>query len=186
LDSEGGKIMEVSGDTMGSEVRSKPIMKPGETVHEILLEDTERIDIDHYFMKIAEIVKERSTCVKQKVGAVLVKDKHIISTGYNGAPKGVTHCTKETCLRQGLNSLEKAYLCRGAHAEANAIAQAAFHGVSTKDSVIYCTHFPCMSCSKLLINSGVKKIYYAREYDMDNTLKMNLLKEAGVETEKVV
>jgi len=178
--------MEVNGDTMGSEVRSKPIMKPGETVHEILLEDTERIDIDHYFMKIAEIVKERSTCVKQKVGAVLVKDKHIISTGYNGAPKGVTHCTKETCLRQGLNSLEKAYLCRGAHAEANAIAQAAFHGVSTKDSVIYCTHFPCMSCSKLLINSGVKKIYYAREYDMDNTLKMNLLKEAGVEIEKVV
>jgi len=186
LDSKGGKIMEVSGDTMGSEVRSKPIMKHDETVHEILLEDTERIDIDHYFMKIAEIVKERSTCVKQKVGAVLVKDKHIISTGYNGAPKGVTHCTKETCLRQGLNSLEKAYLCRGAHAEANAIAQAAFHGVSTKDSVIYCTHFPCMSCSKLLINSGVKKIYYAREYDMDNTLKMNLLKEAGVEIEKVV
>ena len=103
--------MEVSGDTMGSEVRSKPIMKHDETVHEILLEDTERIDIDHYFMKIAEIVKERSTCVKQKVGAVLVKDKHIISTGYNGAPKGVTHCTKETCLRQGLKSAPENSVC---------------------------------------------------------------------------
>ncbi|MEA1992967.1 MAG: dCMP deaminase family protein [Euryarchaeota archaeon] len=144
-----------------------------------------RIDTDHYFMKIAELVKERSTCVKQKVGAVLVKDKHIISTGYNGAPRGVTHCTKETCLRLGLDSLEKSHLCRGAHAEENSIAQAAYHGVSTKNSVIYSTHFPCMSCSKLLINAGVRKIYYAREYDMDNELKMNILKGGGMEIHKV-
>ncbi len=145
-----------------------------------------RIDTDHYFMKIAEIVKERSTCVKQKVGAVLVKDKHIISTGYNGAPRNVTHCTEETCLRLDLDSLEKSHLCRGAHAEENAIAQAAYHGVSTKDSVIYSTHFPCMSCSKLLINAGVTKLYYAREYDMDNELKMNLLKEGKVTIKQVV
>lgn len=145
-----------------------------------------RIDTDHYFMKIAEIVKERSTCVKQKVGAVLVKDKHIISTGYNGAPRNVTHCTEETCSRLDLDSLEKSHLCRGAHAEENAIAQAAYHGVSTKDSVIYSTHFPCMSCSKLLINAGVTKLYYAREYDMDNELKMNLLREGRVTIKQVV
>lgn len=146
----------------------------------------ERPDVDHYFMKIAELVKLRSTCIKQKVGAVLVKEKQIISTGYNGAPKGVTHCTKETCLRKDLNSLEKSHLCRGAHAGENAIAQAAYHGVSTKNSVIYTTHFPCMSCTKLLINAGVKKIFYAREYDMRNALKMDMLKEAGVEIERVV
>jgi len=145
-----------------------------------------RIQIDQYFMKIAELVKERSTCIKQKVGAVLVKDKHIISTSYNGAPKGVTHCTTGTCLRQNLSSLEKAYLCRGVHAEANCIAQASYHGTSTKNSIIYCTHFPCMSCSKILINAGVKKIFYNREYDMDNDLKMGLLREAGIEIEKII
>lgn len=178
--------MEVSGDKIGSEVRSKPVMEPGETVYKVSEEYAERIDIDHYFMKIAELVKERSTCIKQHVGAVLVKEKHIISTGYNGAPKGVTHCTKKTCLRLNLKHGEKPYLCRGAHAEANAIAQAAYHGVSTKDSIIYCTHFPCMSCAKLLINSGVKKICYRRDYEMDNKLKMDLLKEGGVEIEKVI
>jgi len=144
-----------------------------------------RIDIDKYFMKIAEIVSERSTCVKQKVGAVLVKDKHIISTGYNGAPKGVKHCTRETCLRINLAHGEKPYLCRGAHAEANAIAQAAYHGVDTNGSDIYCTHFPCMSCCKLLINAGIRKIYYRIEYEMDNKLKMNLLKEAGINIEAI-
>lgn len=153
---------------------------------EIYGKTEERIDTEHYFMKIAELVKERSTCVKQKVGAVLVKEKHIISTGYNGAPRHVTHCTEETCLRLNLSSLEKSYLCRGAHAEENAIAQAAYHGVSTKDAVIYTTHFPCMSCAKLLINAGIRKIYYIREYDMENELKMNLLKEAGTVIEKVL
>jgi len=145
-----------------------------------------RIKIDKYFMGIAELVKERSTCIKQKVGAVLVKDKHIISTGYNGAPKGVTHCTKETCIRQNLKHGEKPELCRGAHAESNAIAQAAYHGTSTKDSIIYCTHFPCIYCVKLLVNSGVIAIYYRRDYNMDNDLKMNLLRETGIKIKKVV
>ena len=170
--------MEIDGETISKAVKYN-LSVPEETV-------SGRIDIDHYFMRIAEIVKERSTCIKQKVGAVLVKDKHIISTGYNGAPKGVTHCTKDTCLRLNLKHGEKPYLCRGAHAEANAIAQAGYHGVSTKNSIIYCTHFPCMSCAKLLINAGVRKIYYRRDYEMDNKLKMDLLKEAGVEIEKVV
>ena len=144
-----------------------------------------RIDIDQYFMEIAELVKKRSTCIKQQVGAVLVKDKHIISTGYNGAPKGVTHCTKDTCLRLNLKHGEKPELCRGAHAEANAIAQAGYHGTSTKGSVIYCTHFPCIYCVKLLINAGVEAIYYRRNYNMDNELKMNLLLEAGIKIKKI-
>ena len=145
-----------------------------------------RIDIDQYFMEIAELVKKRSTCIKQQVGAVLVKDKHIISTGYNGAPKGVTHCTRETCVRLNLKHGEKPELCRGAHAESNAIAQAGYHGTSTKGSVIYCTHFPCIYCVKLLINAGVEAIYYRRDYNMDNELKMNLLREAGIKIKKVI
>lgn len=144
-----------------------------------------RIDADTYFMKIAELVSERSTCVKQHVGAVLVKDKHIIATGYNGAPRGIPHCTEKTCLRLNSKSLEESHHCRGVHAEQNTIIQAAYHGTSTKDSVIYTTHFPCMSCTKILINAGVKEIVYQKEYDMDNKIKMDLLLNAGIKIRKI-
>ncbi|MGC1120274.1 MAG: dCMP deaminase family protein [Candidatus Methanofastidiosia archaeon] len=144
-----------------------------------------RIGTDIYFMKIARLVSERSTCVKQHVGAVLVKDNHIIATGYNGAPRGIPHCTMETCLRLNSKSLEESHHCRGVHAEQNTIVQAAFHGTSTENSIIYTTHFPCMSCTKILINAGVKEIVYEEEYDMDNEIKMNLLRNAGIRIRQV-
>ncbi|MHC1605467.1 MAG: deoxycytidylate deaminase [Candidatus Methanofastidiosia archaeon] len=146
----------------------------------------ERDDAPTYFSKIAKLVSTRSTCIKQHVGAILVKNNHIISTGYNGAPKGVTHCSNETCLRQKLSSLEKANLCRGVHAEQNAIIQAALHGTSSQGAALYTTHFPCMSCVKMIINAGIKEINYQEGYDMDNALKMDLLKEAGIKVKKVV
>lgn len=145
-----------------------------------------RDDAPTYFSKIAALVASRSTCIKQNVGAILVKDKHIISTGYNGAPKNVSHCSAETCLRQSLNSLEKSYLCRGVHAEQNAIIQAALHGTSTEGATLYTTHFPCMACVKILINAGIKEVVYQKEYDMDNDTKMGLLREAGVKIRNVV
>jgi dCMP deaminase len=146
----------------------------------------ERDDAPTYFSKIASLVSSRSTCIKQHVGAIIVKDKHIISTGYNGAPKGVSHCTEETCLRKDLSSLEKSYLCRGVHAEQNAIIQAALHGTSTKGSTLYTTHFPCMACTKIIINAGIKEIVYQKEYDMGNSTKMGLLNEAGIRIRKLV
>lgn len=145
-----------------------------------------RMDIDTYFMSIAELVKKRSTCIKQHVGAVLVKEGHIISTGYNGSPRGLPHCSEETCLRQTLGSLEKSHLCRGVHAEQNTIIQAAIHGVSTENSTIYSTHFPCMSCTKILINAGVKEIVYGRDYDLDNEIKMSMIRDAGIRTKKLL
>ncbi|MBN1786661.1 MAG: dCMP deaminase family protein [Candidatus Methanofastidiosa archaeon] len=145
-----------------------------------------RDDAPTYFSKIASLVSTRSTCIKQHVGAILVKDKHIISTGYNGAPKGVSHCSESTCLRANLNSLEKSYLCRGVHAEQNAIIQAALHGTSTDGATLYTTHFPCMSCAKIIINSGIVEVVYQKEYDMENSTKMDLLKETGIRIRKVV
>ena len=145
-----------------------------------------RMDIDTYFMSIAELVKKRSTCIKQHVGAVLVKDSYIISTGYNGAPRGLPHCSEQTCLRQTLGSLEKSHLCRGVHAEQNTIIQAAIHGVSTENSTVYSTHFPCMSCTKILINAGVKEIVYTRDYDLDNEITMNMIRDAGIRVKKIV
>ena len=138
-----------------------------------------RISKDAYFMKIAEVVSQRSTCIKRKVGAVLIKDSHIISTGYNGAPSGFKHCTTETCVRQNLKSGEKPELCRGIHAEVNCIIQAAIHGTSIKgDTTLYSTTFPCMNCLKLIINAGIKKLVYKEGYNMENKVKEELLKES--------
>ncbi len=145
-----------------------------------------RDDATTYFSKIAALVSTRSTCIKQHVGAILVKDMHIISTGYNGAPRGVSHCSKKTCLRQSLTSLQNAHLCRGVHAEQNAIIQAAIHGTSTKGATLYTTHFPCMSCTKIIINAGISEIVYLKDYDMENGVKMDLLREAGIKFGKVV
>lgn len=136
---------------------------------------------DKYFMKIAEDVSTRSTCIRRKVGAVIIKDKRILSTGYNGAPSGISHCTKETCLRTIYNipSGEKHELCRGLHAEQNAIIQAAYHGVSIAGSIIYITNQPCSICTKMLINSGITKFIYKDPYNDD--LAMQMIKEAGIE-----
>lgn len=115
---------------------------------------------DEYFMEIARLVASRSTCLRRQVGAVMVKDKNILATGYNGTPSGIRHCSEVGCLRQEMNvpSGERHELCRGLHAEQNAIIQAAKHGVNIDGATLYCTHSPCIICSKMLINSGVKRI----------------------------
>ena len=149
-------------------------------------ENESRISKDDYFMKIAEVVSERSTCIKRKVGAVLIKDSHIISTGYNGAPSGFKHCTPETCVRQNLKSGEKPELCRGVHAEINCIIQAAIHGTSILgNTILYSTHFPCMSCLKLIINAGIKRLVYREGYNMENKIKEELLNESSLNVQQL-
>jgi len=145
-----------------------------------------RISKDDYFMKIAEVVSERSTCIKRKVGAVLIKDSYIVSTGYNGAPSGFNHCTPETCVRQNLKSGEKPELCRGVHAEINCIIQAAIHGTSILgNTILYSTHFPCMSCLKLIINAGIKRLVYREGYNMENKIKEELLNESSLNVQQL-
>ena len=150
-------------------------------------ENKSRISKDDYFMKIADVVSERSTCIKRKVGAVLIKDSHIVSTGYNGAPSGFSHCTPETCVRQNLKSGEKPELCRGVHSEINCIIQAAIHGTSIQgNTTLYSTHFPCMSCLKLIINAGIKRLVYREEYNMENKIKKDLLDESKLNVHQLL
>ena len=134
-----------------------------------------------YFMDITFLVSKRSTCIRRAVGAIIVKDKRILSTGYNGAPTGIKHCCDIGCLREELNvpSGEKHELCRGIHAEQNAIIQAAYHGVSIKDATLFCTNMPCSICAKMIINAGIKRIYYHSGYA--DVISKEMLKEAGIE-----
>jgi len=147
--------------------------------------ESNRPSWESYFMEIAALVAKRSTCLRRSVGAVIVKDKRILSTGYNGAPSGIRHCLEVGCLREQLNvaSGERHELCRGIHAEQNAIIQAAFHGVSIRDSVLFCTNLPCSICAKMIINAGIKKIYYQSGYA--DALSEEMLQEASVEVIKV-
>jgi len=133
-----------------------------------------------YFMDIAELVARRSTCVRRQVGAVVVKDKRILATGYNGAPSGISHCLDVGCLREleGIPSGERHELCRGIHAEQNVIIQAAYYGVSIQGATLYCTNLPCIICSKMLINAGVREIFYREGYA--DRLSEELLKAAQV------
>ena len=141
----------------------------------------ERPSWDQYFMDIVELVSKRSTCLRRKVGAILVRDKRILATGYNGPPTGITHCSEVGCLRDELNvpSGQRHELCRGLHAEQNAIIQAALHGVSTKGATIYCTNHPCIICAKMIINSGIDSFVYKEKYQ--DELAREMLREAGVE-----
>ena len=135
---------------------------------------------DKYFMEITELVSKRSTCLRRKVGAIIVKDKRILTTGYNGAPRGLPHCLEIGCLREEkkIASGERQELCRGLHAEQNAIVQAALYGISIQGSILYCTNQPCITCAKMIINSGITKIIYKEEYP--DKLARQMLKEAGV------
>jgi len=137
---------------------------------------------DEYFMKITRLVSERSTCLRRKVGAIIVKDKRIISTGYNGAPRGLAHCLDIGCLREklGIPSGERQELCRGVHAEQNAIIQAASSGTSMEGATMYCTTAPCATCAKMIINAGIKRLVLAERYP--DKLGEELIKEAGIET----
>ncbi len=145
---------------------------------------SDRVSWDDYFMQILDVVKTRSTCVRRQVGAVIVKDNRILSTGYNGAPKGLKHCTKDTCLRlkNNIASGQRHDLCKATHAEQNAIIGAALYGVSIDGATIYISCSPCSLCSKMLINAGIKRIVYRGDYPDDFSLE--LLKEAGIELVK--
>lgn len=136
---------------------------------------------DMYFMKIADDVSTRSTCLRRQVGAVIVKDKRLLTTGYNGAPTGISHCTEQNCLRtiNKVPSGERHELCRGLHAEQNAIIQAAYYGVSIKGAKIYITTQPCSICTKMLINSGIESFIYRSPYN--DPLALSMIKEAGIE-----
>lgn len=131
---------------------------------------------------MALVASSRSTCIRRRVGAVLVKDNQILSTGYNGAPRGVPHCDATGCLRETLKipSGERHEICRGSHAEINAIAQAAACGTSTAGSTLYCTHEPCVYCTKALINAGCVKVYFLHSYP--DELARSIMQQAGVET----
>lgn len=135
---------------------------------------------DEYFMEITRLVARRSTCLRRQVGALLVKDKNILATGYNGAPSGVAHCLDVGCLRERLavQSGERHELCRGLHAEQNAIIQAAKHGTNISGATLYCTTMPCSICSKMLINAGILRIVYEEGYP--DPLAAEMIAEAGV------
>jgi len=143
-----------------------------------------RPTIDEYFLKIASVVAERSTCRRHHVGAVAVKDKHILSTGYNGAAAGSKDCLELGCLRDELNipSGERHEICRGIHAEQNTIIQASLHGVSLEGSTIYCTHTPCILCAKMLVNARIKRFVTFGSYNDSSFVE--LFKEAGIEFER--
>lgn len=125
-----------------------------------------RPDWDQYFMKMAQVVAERSTCLRRQVGAVIVKDKQILSTGYNGSPAGLKHCAEVGCLRQKLQipSGERTEICRAVHAEQNALVQAAKHGVKIAGADLYTTVEPCVLCTKMIINAGIKRVIYGKPY----------------------
>ena len=136
---------------------------------------------DEYFMRIAEVVALRSNCSRRQVAAVIVKDHRIISTGYNGTPRGIKNCHEGGCPRCSSDApsgtaLEECLCC---HGEENAIVQAAYHGISVKDSTLYTTFSPCLLCAKMIINAGIREVVYGERYSIDDTSR-RILKEAGV------
>jgi dCMP deaminase len=143
----------------------------------------ERLSFDDYCLKIASVVAERSTCRRHHMGAVAVRDKHILTTGYNGAAAGLKDCLELGCLRdeQGIPSGERQEICRAIHAEQNVIIQAALHGVSLEGCTIYCTHTPCVLCAKMLTNARIKRFVTFGNY-RDDAFK-ELFREAGIEVE---
>jgi len=145
-----------------------------------------RLSWDKHFVSMAQLIATRSTCLRREYGCVLVKDKHVISSGFNGAPRGCPHCEEVGCAREGLPSGEKPELCRGTHAEQNAIANAARFGICTKSSELYLypEDLPCPLCAKILINAGVAKIHFKSTDYPGWRLSLQLFKEAGVELVK--
>ncbi len=143
----------------------------------------DRPDIDEYFMEISTVIAKRSTCLRNHVGALFVRNKRILTTGYNGAPSGLAHCDEVGCAREGVASGTRHELCRAVHAEQNAIIQAALHGVSIEGSTLYCTHQPCVLCAKMMINARIRKVVYSQSYPDDTALMF--LEQAGIEVLKL-
>lgn len=143
----------------------------------------ERPSWDEYFMEMAEVAQKRSTCLRRKVGAVIVQDRRIMATGYNGVPAGIVHCEERGCLREQLKvpAGQRHELCRGLHAEQNAIIQAAYLGQSIAGGTLYCTHQPCVICAKMIINAGIQRIVVKEGYP--DELAREMLQEAGLTVE---
>ena len=141
---------------------------------------SQRPSWDEYFMEMAELARKRSTCLRRGVGAVIVKDNRVIATGYNGVPRGIRHCEETGCLRQQLNvpSGKMHELCRGLHAEQNAIIQAACMGSSIEGGTLYCTTQPCVICTKMIINAGIKRVVIKETYP--DELAQEMAAEAGL------
>jgi dCMP deaminase len=141
---------------------------------------SDRPDNDTYFMRMAELVATRSTCLRRHVGAVIVKEKRVLTTGYNGAPRGLRHCEEVGCVRKqnNIESGTRHELCRGVHAEQNAVIQGAYFGASIKGATIYTTNFPCVLCAKILLNAGIEEIVYLDTYV--DELSKSILEEAGI------
>lgn len=146
---------------------------------------SKRPDWDTYFMMVAAVAATRSTCLRRQVGAVIARDMQIISTGYNGAPKGLPHCGEVGCLREllGVPSGERHEICRGSHAEINAIVQAASVGAPTSGATIYCTHEPCSFCTKAIINAGIRRVVFVRSYP--DPLAVELRTQAALSVERL-
>jgi len=195
-----GKEEKNSGQQVGKCIeRANYILENNETIEKLhkKIEDilekiknmTERrkgrISWDEYFMKMAALVAERSTCLRHNVGAVVVKGKRIMTSGYNGAASGMPCCLELGCLRDelGIASGTRHEICRAIHAEQNAIIQAGVHGININDSIMYCTHTPCMICAKMIANSGIKEFVSYQDYaDIDAT---KFLEEAGINLRKI-
>jgi len=145
--------------------------------------ENKRPSWDEYFMKMAELARSRTTCLRRGVGAVIVKDNRVIASGYNGAPKGVAHCSETGCLRQQMNvpSGQRHELCRGLHAEQNAIIQAACMGQSIEGATLYCTTQPCVICTKMIINAGIRRVVISESYP--DELAAAMMNEAGIKVE---
>ena len=141
---------------------------------------------DQYFMNIAHVVASRGNCIKRQVAAVIVKDKRIISTGYNGTPRGIKNCCDGGCLRCNTQTPSGTKLdeCYCSHGEENAIVQAAYHGISLKDSSLYTTFSPCLICTKMIINAGIREVIYGSEYPLASS-SFKLLKEAKIKIRKL-
>lgn len=142
---------------------------------------TDRPTKNEYFLEIANVVAKRSTCLRSKVGAIIVKDDHIISTGYNGAPKGQQHCEIRGCLREQLNvpPNERYELCHSVHAETNAVIQAAVHGTSIKGATLYCTRMPCYMCAKTIVNAEISAVIVENDDIVDDKV-LDLFLKAGI------
>ena len=148
------------------------------------MEEHRRPSWDEYFMELASVVAKRSTCLRRNVGALIVKDKRVLATGYNGAPTGLRHCAEVGCLREklGIPSGERAEMCRGLHAEQNALVQAARYGIAVMGSDLYCTTEPCGTCAKMIINAGIERVVFAEPYP--DQLARDLFREAGTRVER--
>ena len=142
---------------------------------------------DNYFLKMAFLVAERSTCLRHHVGAIIVKGRHVLTTGYNGAAKNTADCLKLGCLRNQLNiqSGQRHEICRAIHAEQNAIIQAGLHGVNINEATMYCTHSPCIICAKMIVNAGIKRVVIGSEYPDEFNLVIDLFKEAKVQLKQI-